>query len=89
MTISKHQAIHIARDFLISRAMDKPYPLKDGIYSAELQKSNTFSQALGVDCVHWNITFEIVVPEDMVVCPDLFSVLVSEASGEATLATLM
>jgi hypothetical protein len=88
MTIPKHQAIEIARDFA-ARIPDAPYPLKPGYLSAELRDSGSFSRSLGVDCRHWVVTFEYLVPEDVILSPDEIAVLVTETSGKATLATLM
>ena len=88
MTIQKHQAIQIAHDFAASTASDA-YPIKQGHFSAELLDSDSFSRSLGIDCRHWRVTFEYVVPDGVVLCPDEITVLVAEATGKATLATLM
>ena len=88
MTIEKLQAIEIARTFALGIPGTR-YPLKPGYFGAELRDSDAFSNTLGVDSRHWVVTFEYAVPEDVVLCPDEIMILVAEASGKATLATLM
>ncbi len=88
MTIQRHQAIEVARNFA-SSIPGAGYPIKPGHVSAELRDSDAFSKLLGVDCRHWAVTFEYSVPEGVVLSPDEIMVLVAETSGKATLATLM
>ncbi len=88
MTISKHQAIEIARG-LASRSQGASFGLRPGFASAELRDSDVFSRSVGVDCRHWVVVFECDVPEGVVLSPDEIIVLVVESSGAAMLATLM
>jgi len=89
MATDKTQAIEIARNF-VSKAAGIIYPIDISHENVEFNIGNSFSKSLGVDCPHWVITFEYILPNDVaVVSPDEVIVLVTEASGDAILATLM
>src|ERR1051326_37618 len=83
MPVSQDQAVQIASDFVRQHRAPDAYALRAGAATARHERGGYGTDRLGMGGAYWSVMFEIEVPEDVVVSPDVVIVYVDEETGRA------